>query len=112
MTVCLNLSLTLNHAIALSIKRNPTSPNSQFLRTIILVKGVHFYGFHSSYTPFLKVLIADSAFVDGAATILQSGTVMHTKFRVYESHLSYYLQFLCDFGLYGSISTKSGNAVL
>lgn len=26
---------------------------------------------------------------------------MHTKFRVYESHLSYLLQFLCDFGLYG-----------
>ncbi|KAF8443842.1 hypothetical protein L210DRAFT_3611257 [Boletus edulis BED1] len=95
------LSLSLNHAIALSIKRNPTSPNSQFIRAIILVKGVHFYGFHSSYTPFLKVLIADPAFVNRAATILQSGTVMHTKFRVYESHLSYYLQFLCDFGLYG-----------
>ena len=26
---------------------------------------------------------------------------MHTKFRVYESHLSYHLQFMCDFGLYG-----------
>ncbi|KAF8122940.1 hypothetical protein EV363DRAFT_1420310 [Boletus edulis] len=49
----------------------------------------------------MTVLIADPAFVNRAATILQSGTVMHTKFRVYESHLSYYLQFLCDFGLYG-----------
>ncbi|KAG6376576.1 hypothetical protein JVT61DRAFT_1554 [Boletus reticuloceps] len=53
-------------SIALSIKRNPTSPNSQFIRAIILVKGVHFYGFHSSYTPFLKVLIADPAFVNRA----------------------------------------------
>ena len=26
---------------------------------------------------------------------------MSTRFRVYESHLSYILQFLCDFGLYG-----------
>ena len=26
---------------------------------------------------------------------------MKTKFRVYESHLSFILQFLCDFGLYG-----------
>lgn len=26
---------------------------------------------------------------------------MSTQFRVYESHLSYILQFLCDFGLYG-----------
>jgi len=65
------------------------------------VKGIHFYGFHSSYTPFLKILVADPAIVSRAVTILQSGTVMHTKFRVYESHLSYPLQFLCDFGLYG-----------
>lgn len=65
------------------------------------MKGVHFYGFHSSYTPFLKILVADPALVNRAVTILQSGTVMHTKFRVYESHLSYHLQFLCDFGLYG-----------
>ncbi|KAF9241374.1 hypothetical protein BU15DRAFT_87282 [Melanogaster broomeanus] len=95
------LSVSLNHAIALSIKRNPHSPKSQFIRAVILVKGVHFYGFHSSYTPFLKILVADPAFVNRAVTILQSGTVMHTKLRVYESHLSYLLQFMCDFGLYG-----------
>ncbi|KAF9229291.1 DNA/RNA polymerase [Gyrodon lividus] len=95
------LSVSLDHAIALSIKRNLHSPNSQFIRAILLVKGVHFYGFHSSYTPFLKILIADPAFVNRAVTILQSGTVMRTKFRVYESHLSYHLQFMCDFGLYG-----------
>ena len=65
------------------------------------MKGVHFYGFHSSYKPFLKILVADPSLVNRAVTILQSGTVMHTKFRVYESHLSYHLQFLCDFGLYG-----------
>ncbi|KAG2154856.1 hypothetical protein DEU56DRAFT_770809 [Suillus clintonianus] len=95
------LSRSLNHAIAISMKRNPHSRNSQFVRGVILVKGVHFYGFHSSYTPFLKILIADPAFVNRAVTILQSGTVMRTRFRVYESHLSYILQFMCDFGLYG-----------
>ncbi|KIJ68443.1 hypothetical protein HYDPIDRAFT_124966 [Hydnomerulius pinastri MD-312] len=95
------LSVSLNHAIALSIKRNPHSPNSQFIRAVLLVKGVHFYGFHSSYTPFLKILVADPAFVNRAVTIMQSGTVMSTKYRVYESHLSYLLQFMCDFGLYG-----------
>jgi len=83
------------------MKRNPHSPNSQFVRAILLVKGVHFYGFHSSYTPFLKILIAEPTFVNRAVTILQSGTVMRTRFRVYESHLSYILQFMCDFGLYG-----------
>jgi len=83
------------------MKRNPHSPNSQFVRAVLLVKGVHFYGFHSSYTPFLKILIADPVIVNRAVTILQSGTVMQTRFRVYESHLSYILQFMCDFGLYG-----------
>ncbi|PSS37733.1 hypothetical protein PHLCEN_2v426 [Hermanssonia centrifuga] len=93
------LTHSLNHAIAVSMKRNPRQ--SQLVRAIILVKGVHFYGFHSSYSPFLKVLIADPALVNRAATLLQSGAIMKTRFRVYESHLSYVLQFLCDFGLYG-----------
>ncbi len=35
------------------------------------------------------------------AAILQSGSVMSQKFQVYESHLSFVLQFMCDFGLYG-----------
>lgn len=65
------------------------------------MKGVHFYGFHANYAPFLKVHIANPAFVNRAVTIMQSGTVMSTRFRVYESHLSYILQFLSDFGLYG-----------
>ncbi|OBZ79777.1 DNA polymerase zeta catalytic subunit [Grifola frondosa] len=95
------LTHSLNHAIAVSMKRNPHSSKSQFVRAIILVKGVHFYGFHASYSPFLKILIADPTFVHRAVTIVQSGTVMKTRFRVYESHLSYILQFMCDFGLYG-----------
>lgn len=95
------LKHSLSYAIAISMKRNPQSPKSQFVRAIILVKGVHFYGFHSSYSPFLKVHLSDPAFVNRAVTILQSGTVMKTRFSVYESHLSFILQFMCDFGLYG-----------
>ncbi|TBU65073.1 hypothetical protein BD310DRAFT_944016 [Dichomitus squalens] len=95
------LKHSLNHAIAISMKRNPQSPKSQFVRAVVLVKGVHFYGFHANYSPFLKVHIADPAYVNRAVTIMQSGTIMKTRFRVYESHLSYILQFLSDFGLYG-----------
>ena len=95
------LTQSLNHAISVSLRRNPNSPNSRFIRAIVLVKGVHFYGFHSSYTPFLKVLINDPAYVRRAVNILQAGSVMKTRFRTFESHLSYILQFLCDFGLYG-----------
>ncbi|KAF8909030.1 hypothetical protein CPB84DRAFT_1813269 [Gymnopilus junonius] len=92
---------SLNHAIALSLKKNPHSSKSQFIRAILLVKGVDFYGFHASYTPFLKILVADPSFVARVAAILQSGSVMATRFAVYETHLSFILQFLCDFGLYG-----------
>ncbi|KAL4069612.1 hypothetical protein V8B97DRAFT_2024397 [Scleroderma yunnanense] len=93
------LSLSLNHAIALSLKRNPSK--SQYIRAIVLVKGVHFYGFHSSYTPFLKIHLVDPALMNRAVTLMRSGTIMRTKFPVFESHLSYLLQFMCDFGLYG-----------
>lgn len=83
------------------MKRNPHSPNSQFVRAILLVKGIHFYGFHTSYSPFLKILLVDPTFISRAVTVMRAGTVMRTRFNVYESHLSYILQFLCDFGLYG-----------
>ncbi|KAK0448381.1 uncharacterized protein EV420DRAFT_1751017 [Desarmillaria tabescens] len=94
------LTHSLNHAIAISFKRSPQS-RSQYIRAIILVKGVHFYGFHSSYAPFLKVYVMDPGLVSRIVTLLQSGSIMSTRFSVYESHLSYPLQFLSDFGLYG-----------
>ncbi|KAG6842201.1 hypothetical protein C0991_000171 [Blastosporella zonata] len=95
------LTKSLNHAVALSLKRDPLSSKSQFVRAILLVKGVHFYGFHSSYSPFLKVYLADPGYIHRTVAILQSGTVMGTRFLVFESHLSFVLQFMCDFGLYG-----------
>jgi DNA polymerase zeta len=95
------LTRSLNHAMALSMKRNPNSPHAQFIRAIVLVKGVHFYGFHASYAPFLKILFTDPALTTRAVTLMQSGTIMHTRFQVFESHLSFTLQFMCDFGLYG-----------
>lgn len=95
------LTSSLNHAIALSLKRDPKSYKSRYIRAILLVKGIHFYGFHTSYSPFLKILIADPTYVYRAVTIMRSGSIMSTSFRIFESHLSYVLQFMCDFGLYG-----------
>ncbi|KAJ6509544.1 hypothetical protein C8R47DRAFT_1174181 [Mycena vitilis] len=95
------LSHSLNHAIALSLRKDITSFKPQYVRAIILVKGIHFYGFHSSYSPFLKVHLVDPAFLNRAVTLIRSGTIMGTHFRVFESHLSFALQFMADFGLYG-----------
>ena len=95
------LAKSLNHAIAVSLKRHPQSLNSQFVRAVLIVKGVHFYGFHAAYSPFLKIIIADPALITRAVALMQSGSIMKTRFRVFESHLGYLLQFMCDFGLYG-----------
>jgi DNA polymerase zeta len=95
------LTDSLNYAIAVSLKRDPQSPRSRYVRAVILVKGIHFYGFNSSYSPFLKIHIVDPGLVSRAVAIMQSGSVMGTPFHTFESHLSYVLQFLCDFGLYG-----------
>lgn len=92
---------SLNLAIAVSYKRDPESPNSRFVRAIVPVKGVHFYGFHSSYSLFLKIHIVDPAHFTRAIAITQSGSVMDTRFRVFEGHLSFILQFMCDYNLYG-----------
>lgn len=95
------LSRALDHAIAISLKRDPTAPTSRYVRSAVLVKGVHFYGYHHSYSPFLKIHIVDPTIVSRAVAILQSGSVMATRFHTFESHINYILQFLCDFGLYG-----------
>ncbi|KIK70996.1 hypothetical protein GYMLUDRAFT_33098 [Collybiopsis luxurians FD-317 M1] len=95
------LRRSLNHAIAFSLRKDPNSSKARYIRAIILVKGVHFYGFHSSYSPFLKILVTDPALVSRIVTMMQNGSVMGTRFRIYESHLNYTLQFLSDFGLYG-----------
>ncbi|KAF8640582.1 hypothetical protein AX17_000244 [Amanita inopinata Kibby_2008] len=94
------LAHSLNHALAVLLRRKPQS-RSQYVRAILLVKGVHFYGFHARHSPFLKIYFTDPTIISRAATIMQSGSVMATRFRVYESHLSFLLQFMCDFNLYG-----------
>ena len=96
-----NLKQSLNHAIALSLRCDPDSAKSQYVRAIFLVKGVKFYGFHSQYSPFLKIMLVDPRLMNHVAAILHSGSVLSHRFQVYESHLSFILQFMCDFGLYG-----------
>ncbi|KAG8944786.1 DNA polymerase zeta [Tulasnella sp. 424] len=92
---------SLNHAVAISLRKNPADVRSKYIRAIHVVKGVHLYGFHCNWTPFLKIYIIDPQHTIRIATILRSGGIMQQKFQVFESHLSYLLQFMCDFGLYG-----------
>ncbi|KAF8760940.1 DNA polymerase [Rhizoctonia solani] len=79
-----SLTQALNRAIAISLKRNPL--DAKYVRAVILVKGV---------------IMADPGLVQRAATVLRSGAVMRQKIQTYETHISYLMQFMCDFGLYG-----------
>lgn len=45
--------------------------------------------------------MADPSMIQRAATVLRSGAVMRQKIQTFETHISYLLQFMCDFGLYG-----------
>ncbi|CAE6520675.1 unnamed protein product [Rhizoctonia solani] len=45
--------------------------------------------------------MADPGLVQRAATVLRSGAVMRQKIQTFETHISYIMQFMCDFGLYG-----------
>jgi DNA polymerase zeta len=98
------LHFALNAAIAMSLSRGQHNAIGQFVRAIVLVKGIHFYGFRTGYSPFLKVMLASPDQISRAILILQSGSIMGKKIQVYESHLSYPLQFMCG--------TKSSSCVL
>ncbi|KAG8935896.1 DNA polymerase zeta [Tulasnella sp. 418] len=102
---------SIDHALALSLRRKAGDKRNKYIRKVHLVKAVDFYGFHASYKPYLKVYLADPQLRQRTVTILQSGGVLGQKFRVYESHLSYILQFLCDFGLYGCGELEIGSEI-
>ncbi|KAH8834549.1 hypothetical protein DL96DRAFT_1580914 [Flagelloscypha sp. PMI_526] len=101
------LTTSLNEAIRGTMKnRKPM----RYVRKCVLVKGVHFYGFHHQYSPFIKIYLADPSHIQRAVTILQNESIMATKFRVFESHLSYLLHFLVDFNLFGCDWMNIGQA--
>lgn len=95
------LTTSLNRALAVTLHRKHKPHEWRYVRAIILTKGVPFYGFHTSYEPYLKILLCDPSLVNRAANILRGGSVMKTVFKTHEVHLGYILQFMIDFGLYG-----------
>lgn len=113
-----SLRNALNQALA---NRNPSSASNRnrnnaqqarFIRSILFTKALPFYGFHHTYSSYLKILLSDPSLLQPLATILRSGAVFGTKFEVYEAHLGYLLQFMVDFNLYGCGWLEIGEAWL
>ncbi|EEY15871.1 DNA polymerase zeta catalytic subunit [Verticillium alfalfae VaMs.102] len=95
------LHLSIDHALAVSYRRDQYSRNAKFVARITLVKGIPFYGFHVGYRFFLKIYMFNPIVMTRLADLFQQGVIMKRKFQPYEAHLQYLLQFMTDFNLYG-----------
>ncbi|KAI9808566.1 MAG: hypothetical protein M1825_003715 [Sarcosagium campestre] len=95
------LHLSIDHALAVSYRRNLYDGNANFVAHISLVKGVPFYGFYVGHKLFLKIYLLNPLHMTRLADLLRQGAVMKKTFQPYESHLQYLLQWMCDYNLYG-----------
>ncbi|KAI1115535.1 DNA polymerase family B [Nemania sp. NC0429] len=95
------LHLSIDHALAVSYRRNVYDGNSRYVARITLVKGVPFYGFHVGYRFFLKIYMLNPVVMTRLAELLRQGVIMKRVLQPYEAHLQYLLQFMADYNLYG-----------
>ncbi|MCJ1288122.1 DNA polymerase zeta [Xylographa opegraphella] len=95
------LRLSIDHALAVSYRRNLDDGKSAFVAHITLVKGIPFYGYHVGYNYFLKIYLLNPLHMTRLTDLLRQGTVMKTALQPYESHIQYILQWMCDYNLYG-----------
>ncbi|KAL2758400.1 hypothetical protein ACRALDRAFT_1040443 [Sodiomyces alcalophilus JCM 7366] len=100
-TYIYRLHLSIDHALAVSYRRDEQSGNAKFVARITLVKGIPFYGFHVGYRFFLKIYVFNPVVMTRLADLLQQGVIMQRQFQPYEAHLQYLLQFMVDYNLYG-----------
>ncbi|TGJ81811.1 hypothetical protein E0Z10_g6938 [Xylaria hypoxylon] len=95
------LHLSIDHALAVSYRRNVYEGNCKYVARITLVKGVPFYGFYVGYRFFLKIYMLNPVVMTRVAELLRQGAIMKQKLQPYEAHLQYLLQFMTDYNLYG-----------
>lgn len=95
------LHLSIDHALAVSYRKDTYSDHAKYVARITLTKGVPFYGFHVGYRFFLKIYMFNPIVMTRLADLLHQGVIMNRKFQPYEAHLQYLLQFMCDYNLYG-----------
>ena len=95
------LHVSIDHALAVSYRRNVYEGTAAFVAHITLVKGIPFYGFNVGYKFFLKIYLLNPLHMTRLADLLRQGTIMKKTLQPYESHLQYLLQWMCDYNLYG-----------
>ncbi|KAL4906856.1 hypothetical protein BDW74DRAFT_189968 [Aspergillus multicolor] len=101
-----SLHLSIDHALAVSYRRNAYDKKTAFVGHITLVKGVPFYGYHVGYRFFFKVYLLNPIYITRLADLLLQGAVMKRPIQPYESHLQYVPQWMCDYNLFGCAFMK------
>ncbi|KAL9600620.1 MAG: hypothetical protein Q9219_003053 [cf. Caloplaca sp. 3 TL-2023] len=104
------LQLSIDHALAVSYRRNMYDGKTAFVAHISLVKGVPFYGYNVGYKFFLKIYLLNPLHMTRLSDLLRQGAVMKKVLQPYESHMQYLLQWMCDYNLYGCAYIDCGEA--
>lgn len=95
------LRLSIDHALAVSYRKNVYDGKHYYVAHISLVKGVPFYGYHVGYKTYLKIYLLNPLHMTRLADLLREGAVMKRVLQPYESHMQYLAQWMCDHNLYG-----------
>jgi len=95
------LQMSIDHALAISYRRNVYDGKNRYVAHISLVKGVPFYGYHVGYKFHLKIYLLNPLHMTRLADLLREGAVMKRVLQPYESHMQYIAQWMCDFSLFG-----------
>ncbi|KAK4687469.1 DNA polymerase zeta, partial [Tremellales sp. Uapishka_1] len=103
---CQRFAVSLNHAICLAMRQNPSAAanvDGKHLHvvSVMLVKGVPFYGYHIGYSYFMKVSLVNPSRMHVALEQLRKPTVLGREWQPHEAHMNHVLQFMADFDLYG-----------
>ncbi|KAL4971767.1 hypothetical protein BDW66DRAFT_164737 [Aspergillus desertorum] len=105
-----SLHLSIDHALAVSYRRNAYDRKTVFVAHITLVKGVPFYGYHVGYRFYFKIYLLNPIYITRLADLLLQGAVLKRPIQPYESHLQYVPQWMCDYNLFGCAFMKCGKA--
>ena len=96
-----NLHLSIDHALAVSYRKNIYEGKHRYVAHISLVKGVPFYGYHVGYKFYLKIYLLNPVNMTRLADLMREGVIMKRVLQPYESHMQYIAQWMCDHNLYG-----------
>nr|CAD7426301.1 unnamed protein product [Timema monikensis] len=86
---------------ALNISQGSATSNTQHVYKIILVSGIPFYGYHAREHQFLKIYLYNPLMVKKTVELLQNGAILNKVFQPHEAHLTFILQFMIDYNLFG-----------